>query len=297
MSFSIRSAFVDGFPRAFRRSGWILISAYLLSVFIQTGLAWMISNAVLPLGNSAVPVSGGWMPAPGAQLPPVVEFLSFLIALFSGTLLTAPVLVVADRTLVSKFTDCIPEEFVFHRLGWATVNSFLASLVLLCSIGVVTAVLFGLAGWGLVIMPDQLLLDQLLGTTLGRTVLIGIGLVLLLPGAFLGASLTFVGQEIAVKDKNVIEALVGSWQLARHNRLRLFVLVFIAFISQIGISFLSELSGLISAQVGSIAGAAILQIVWLSIMARAYVQLHNGDGIIDNVAPLLTGQYGFEQRQ
>lgn len=257
----------------------------------------MVSNAILPLGESTVPVSGGRMPAPGTQLPPVVAFLSSLIALFTGTFLTAPVLVVADRTLVSQFTDYIPEEFVFHRLGWATVNSFFASLVLLISVSVITAVLFGLAGFGVVTMADQSLLEQLFGTSSGRALLIGIGFVLLLPGAFLGVSLTFIGQEIAVKDKNVIEALVGSWRLARHNRLRLFVLVLFVFIFQMGFSFISGFAVLIPAQIGAIAGAAIFQIIWLSIMAHAYVQLHNNDGMIDEISPLLTDQCGFEQRQ
>ena len=292
MTFRVRSAFADGVPRIFRRSSWILIGAYLLVTVLQDGLIGMISTAVLPLGDSTALISARQMLTPGTQLPPIVAFLSFAIALFTGTLLTSPVLVVANRTLVSQFTDRIPEEFVLHRLGWATINSFLASLVILVSIGMITVALFGLTGWGLITIADQTLLGQLSGTSLGQALLIGTSFVLLLPGAFLGVSLTFVGQEIAVKDKNVIEALVGSWRLAQYNRLRLFVLVLGMFVAQISFSFASEFLQLISIQIISVVGGVFFQIGWLSIMARVYVQLHNRD----EIAPLVTDQDGLEQR-
>lgn len=295
MTFSVRRAFVDGVPRAFQRNGRILIGAYLLATFLQVGLAWLTSTAVLPLGSSSAPVSGGQMPTPGTQLPPAIGFLAYLIASFAGYFLTIPILVVAYRTFVSQFTDHIPEEFVFHRLGWATSNCFLGMLVLLVSLGVLTIVLFGFAGLGLVIVGSQSLFAYLFGTWPGRALLIGTGFILLLPIVFLGTSLIFVEQEIAIQDKNVSEAIVGSWQLAQHNRLTLSALLLLFLISLTILSLVASLFlPQVLTQIVYSIGAVILQTVWLAVMARAYVQLHNSTETIDERLPHLTGSHGFE---
>lgn len=274
MGLRVRSALTDGFPRAFRRNGWILIGAYLLISLLQGGLVWMVSTTVLPLGSFSAPVAGGQVPNPGAQLPPLVSVQAVLIASFAGGFLTVPVLVVANRALVSQFTDRIPEEFVFHRLGWATLNSFVGTWLVSIVVGGLTVVLFGLAGWGLLRVADQATLVYLIGTWPGRALLVGACLVLLVPGTFLGMSLIFVGQEVAVKDENVIGAIFGSWRLTRRNRLRLLALALLPFVFQMIFSlavfqFLSP----IPAQILSVLEASIVQLVVMAIMARAYVQV------------------------
>lgn len=277
MSLSVRSTLADGFPRAFRRNGWILIGVYFLVSLLQGGLVWMVATTALPLGTvSPPPAPGGQVPNPGTQLPPLISVQAVLIATFTGGFLTVPVLVIANRALVSQFTDRIPEEFVFHRLGWATINSFLGSWVVSIVVGGLTVVLFGLAGWGLFTVADQAMFGYLIGTWPGRALLVGACLVLLLPGAFLGVSLIFVGQEIAIRDKNVLGAIVGSWRLARHNRLRLFVLALLPFVIQMPFSFVVfEFLTPIPAQIVSVVETAIFQVVVVAIMARAYVQLYD----------------------
>lgn len=279
MSLSVRSTLADGFPRAFRRNGWILIGVYFLVSLLQGGLVWMVATTALPLGTvSPPPAPGGQVPSPGTQLPPLISVQAVLIATFTGGFLTVPVTVIAIRTLVSQFTDQIPEEFVFHRLGWATVNSFLGTWLVSIVVGILTIVLFVFASWGLFAVVDQALLGYLIGTWPGRALLVGACLVLLLPSAFLGVNLIFVGQEVAVKDKNVIGAIVGSWRLARHNRLRLFVLALLPFVIQMIFSFgVFEFLPPVPAQIVSVVETAIFQIVVLAIMARAYVQSHEPD--------------------
>ncbi len=277
MSLRVRSALADGISRAFRRNGWILIGTYFLISLLQGGLVLMVSTTTLPLDSFAAPAAGGQMPSPGTQLPPLISLQAALIASFTGGFLTFPVLVVASRALVSQFTDHIPEEFVFHRLGRASVNSFLGSWIVSIVVSVLTIGLFTLAGWGLFAAADQSTLLYLISTWPGRALLVGACLVLLIPGAFLGVNLIFVGQEVAVRDKNVIGAIVGSWRLTRRSRLRLLALALVLFIPQMIISvILSELFPPIPAQILVIVESAIVQIVMLAIMARAYVQLYDG---------------------
>ena len=280
MALSVRSTLVDGFLRAFRRNGWILIGVYLLVSLLQGGLVWIATTMALPLGTvSPPPASGGQVPSPGTQLPPLISAQAVLLTTFTSGFLTVPVSVVAIRTLVSQFTGRIPEEFVFHRLGWATINSFLGTWMVSIAVGLLTIVLFVLASVGLFAAADQAMVGYLIGTWPGRALLVGACFVLLLPGAFLGVSLIFVGQEVAVRDKNVIGAIRGSWRLARGNRLRLFVLALLPFIIQMIFSVvISELLTSVLAQIAIVVATAIFQVVVLAIMARAYVQSY-GDGI------------------
>lgn len=277
MPLRVRNALANGIPRVFRRNGCILIGIYLLVSLLQGGLVWMVTTTALPLDTvSPPPASGGQMPTPGTQLPPLISAQAVLITMFTGGFLTVPVTVVAVRTLVSQFTDYIPEEFALHRLGWATINGFLGSWIVSIVVSLLTIVLFGLAGAGLFAVADQAMLRYLISTWPGRALLVGASLVLLLPGAFLGVSLVFVDQEVAVKDKNVIGAIIGSWQLARHNRLRLFVLISLPLVIQMPFSFvIFEFLPPVPAQIVSVVETAIVQIGVLAVMARAYVQSHD----------------------
>lgn len=278
MVLRVRSALADGFSRAFRRNGWILIGVYLLITLLQGGLMWMVATTALPLGGPSSPALGGSMPNPGTQLPPLVSLQAVLIASFTGGFLTVPVLVVANRVLVSQFTDHIPEEFVFHRLGWATINSFLGTWLVSIVVGGVTAASLGLASWGLLTVTDQATLAYLIGTWPGRSLLVGAAIVLLVPGTFLGVSLIFVGQEIAVKDENVVGAIIGSWRLSRRNRLRLFVLALFPFAFQMIVSMVVfRFLPPIPAQLFAAVETSIFQLVVVAIMARAYVQSSDED--------------------
>lgn len=277
MTLRVHATLSNGISRAFSRNGLVLIGVYLFVSLLQGGLVWAITTTVIPLGTPTVPSVPGETGtvglAPGSQLPALVSLQAALMAMFTGGLLTIPVQVIALRILVSNYSDRIPDEFIFHRLGWATLNSFIGSWLVSLSFLLVTSIILGTGFWVLFTVLDQATTAYLIGAWLGRFLLIAFGFMLLLPSGFLGVSLIFVGQEIAIRDKNVLKALVGSWRLSRHNRLRLLVLAVIPMIPQTVISYaLFAVLPPIPAQVVAIFETAIVNIVVLAIMARAYVQ-------------------------
>lgn len=164
MTLRVRSALAEGFRRAFRRNGVLLIVAYLLMTLLQSGLYWLIIITALPLGGLSAPASGGQAPNPGTQLSPTLMLGALPIAMVTGGVLTIPVRIVMARTLVSRLTNRIPEEVVFHRLGWATVNRLVASWGVAIGIALLGIVLFGLIGLGVVMAASGSLLGQLVGT-------------------------------------------------------------------------------------------------------------------------------------
>lgn len=116
--------------------------------------------------------------------------------------------------------------------------------------------------------------------------LVGIGLLLLVvPGIFLAIALFFVRQEIAVEDRNFIDAMAESWALTRGNRLNL-----LAFVLILGVLFVlsQALLTLVVGVTGSnVAGTAINSIVSSAVAVfsvaattRAYAQL-KGEGPTD----------------
>ncbi|MFC6974450.1 hypothetical protein ACFQL1_06865 [Halomicroarcula sp. GCM10025709] len=108
----------------------------------------------------------------------------------------------------------------------------------------------------------------------------GIAALSLLPSAFFGVSLLFTGQEIAVRDKGVLDSIRGSWELTRGVRGRLFLLAGVPAVIQIPLSFavataLPELP----ANILTILESTVVSFIVLSIMARAYEQrVHATDG-------------------
>lgn len=278
MALRIRRALANGVPRTFRRNGWILAGAYLVVTLVQTGFVLMVATTALPLGAGAGPGAGSGMPSPGTRLPPLVSFLAVALASLTGGVLTVPVTVVGTRTLVSEYTDRVPEEFVFHRLGWATLNCLAGSWLVAAATGLLAVALLGVASWGVTSLAGEGALFALFETWPGRAVLVAGALVLLLPSAFLSVALVFVGQEVAVKDKNVLGAAVGSWRLARHNWLRLFALLLVAFVPQLLFSVVAtRLLSPTPAQLLIAVESSVFQIAVLAVLARAYVYCHDGD--------------------
>lgn len=130
--------------------------------------------------------------------------------------------IVAIRTFVSPETGSVPWELVTRNLPLAVLN------------GVVGLIVAGL--------------------------LIGIGLLLLLvPGIFLAVSFLFVRQEIAIEDKNVIEALSGSWNLTSGNRIRLLILL-------VGLVLIAPIVSSLIGLFGSSTSVALLNVVVTSII-------------------------------
>jgi hypothetical protein len=252
MSLDISKALSDGFSRTFERNGLLLMLVFLAFGAVDAVAGQTLSAAFarfarqqleqLPPGAMAGP-AGTAGPAgafPGAEQTPLALPLPLpaaLVAVLVVALVAEAVRIVAVRTLVSDETERIPESFVSRNIVMATLNGFVGGFVVL--------------------------------------ILVGVGLLfLVVPGVFLAISFFFVRQEIAVEDKNFVEALSGSWELTSGNRLELFVLVVVLVLIGPIVSFVIGLAG-------NSAPVAILEIVATSlvltytvaVVSRAYDQL------------------------
>ncbi|SFS54646.1 hypothetical protein [Halostagnicola kamekurae] len=280
MTLRVRTALKNGLRRAFTRNGLLLVGVYLVVNLLQGGLVYAVTTTVVPLGPPTIPgETGGVSPTPGSQLPALVSLQAALLVSFTGGLLTIPIQVIAHRTFVSEWTDQIPDEFIFHRLGWTTLNSFVGSWLVSLSFLIVAGLCVGVGFWGLFSVAVPSTTAFLLGDWLGRLLLAVFGLVLLVPSVLLGVSLIFVGQEIAVRDKNVISALASSWRLTRGHRLRLLMLAVLPMILQLVVSYgLFAVLPPLPAQFIALIETGVVNLVVLAIMARAYVQTEDDDG-------------------
>jgi hypothetical protein len=281
MSLQLRTAIEDGLRRIVTRNGLLLFAALLLASAVQSGFVQLVTTMYLPLNPSVTATPEAATPA-GNQLPTLVAAPAGLLAALTGGLVTLPIRVVAIRTMVSNETRRIPDEYVFHRLGWATVHTFLTSwvvgiaiLLTLCA-GVVVAFLgavgVGAVAGGPTTPPQSLFGRVLLGATL---------VVLFLPSVFVGVGLLFTGQEIAVRDRGVLGALTGSWRLVRGVRVRLALLALVPIAVQAPLSYVTfETLPRQLANAVSLTGGTVLSFVMLAVMARIYRQLLlSSDGI------------------
>ncbi|MFC7154036.1 hypothetical protein ACFQPA_01020 [Halomarina halobia] len=210
MALDIGSALSDGASRAFERNGLLLLALF-AALGIVSGLAGdvvasEVSRQVSEIAIEAAREQGD--PAAAREIrqsvpsvDPVVPMpIGAAVALaLAGFVLSEAARVVADRTFVSDATETLYEPT--RNLPLAVVNGVVALVV----VALVVAVGFVVG---------------LVGLLVGGPVL----------AAFLAVSLFFVRQEIAVEDKNFVDALVGSWSLARGDRLALFVLALALFI-------------------------------------------------------------------
>lgn len=137
-----------------------------------------------------------------------------------------------------------------------------------------TAGLFLGGFWGLLTVFAPTTIASLTSDWTGWLLLGVIGFVLLVPSVFISVSLIFVEQEVSVRDKNVFEGLIGSWQLARGNRLRLVVLVVLPLFSlYVMLIVLDLVFSPLAEDVSEFIVGAVIDIVTFAIMARAYVQV------------------------
>lgn len=276
MVLSLRKTVRSGFVRLGTRNGLLLICVFVVVGVLQGGFVWVLSTTFVPLdGGTPVLPTARAGPTPGTTLPTSAVVPAVFLGAVMGGVFTIPVQVVAIRTMVSDHTDRIPEEFVLHNMGWATLHTFLGSVVTAALVvGSVVGCL--VAGFHLLFsFASQSTQLWLVESWLGLLCLGVFVLVLLAPGVFFGVSLLFVGQEIAVKDRTVLGGIYGSWRRCRNHRLRLLALVVASLLIQAGVFLLISLLDATPAQIVSLIETAIAQTAMVTIMARAYVAIHN----------------------
>lgn len=114
-----------------------------------------------------------------------------------------------------------------------------------------------------------------LGGILGLVLLIIGGVVVAL---FLAMSFLFLRQEIAIEDKNFVDAMTDSWNLAKGNRLELLALVVLVVIvvfvvSAVPTAVIGFISPTASVVVGVLVGG-VMAVFGTAVVTRAYAQLH-----------------------
>jgi hypothetical protein len=283
MTLALRGTLRAGVARTATRNGLVLIGTFLVITLLRTGFIWVVSTTYLPLGSGTPTLStlhAG--PTPGTSPSFLVTIVSVALVSFTGGILTMPVRIVAIRTMVSRHTDRIPDEFVFHNMGWALLHTLLGSwLVSILVYGLALGILLP-SGFLLISMTNHSTEMWLIGHWWGWIGIVLLVLVLLLPSVFLHLSLLFVRHEISIKDKNVVEAITGSWRCCRGNRLRLLALILISFllssvvsgIFSVGAPFITEFNTMLI-QIVLFVAITIVQLVILAIMARAYVSVND----------------------
>lgn len=250
MSLDIGAAITEGVKRLRSRDGLVLVGAFLvvgvLSSVATQSLTVELSEALLRFAESPdappgtdIEVFREQVQQARASSPLAVDVTAagaFGLAFLLGIVAEA-LRIVAVRVFYAPADDR-PTDLT-RNLAFATVNGFLGGIVV--------------------------------------SVLVGIGFVLLvLPGIFLALALFFVRQEIAVEDRNFVDAMAESWALTKGNRLNLLGLVLVLVIIGL-VAFVPTLAASAIGQVGTIAvGAVVSPIVTVFAIAattRAYAQL------------------------
>lgn len=161
--------------------------------------------------------------------------------LFVVTLLVFQVIsIVLIRVMAADRQDITRESYT-RRMGWVTLNSIAASLVV--------------------------------------SVLTSIGFVLLvIPGLFLAMSLLFAVIYVADEDESFIDGIRRSWSLASGNRWRLFGLYLVVMVLFMVVSFAIGFVLPAASTVSSVVTAvltAVLVVYLMAVLTDAYRQLRD----------------------
>lgn len=259
MPLDVARALKEGLDRLASHNGALFVGVFLL-VSLLGNVA--LDSAVLALeALSAELAADIGEPQPeslsegatplGFELPGAVITILVLIWLLAWAAMS----IITVRVMATEHTDEIPDELLSRRLTLATVNEIVARIVVLT--------------------------------------LVGIGLLLFfLPGIFLAICFYFVRPLIAIEDRNAIDAMAESWRVSKGDRFAIFALLLGAVLIYVAISIVGTLGGIVLSSlpvagiVVSIAFAAIANVFWLAVSARAFVQLHEpAEGSTESTEP------------
>lgn len=151
--------------------------------------------------------------------------------------------IIAVRIFSTETVDRVSRELVTDKILFATLNGFIGSLVV----------------WGLIIIGLPLLI---------------------IPGVFFAVVFYFLRQEIALKNKNFIQAMADSWRITKGNRIEVlligFLLVVVSQLEPATSAIVSIVSTPTGAVVGSLVGG-LLTAFGAAVATRAYVQIDEDD--------------------
>ena len=243
MSLNIGSALSEGLDRTLSRNGLVL---FLLTTVIglasvslsQTQLreqfeTLQATNPELLRQLQELPVAAGQFTPPYPLALPISGGAVLVLTLVVA-LLNEAVLLIAARTFVSERTDGLFEPT--RNLPLAVLNGFIG--------GVVVAVLVGV------------------GTVF-----------LIIPGIFLAVAFLFFREEVAVEDKNLIDAITDSYALVKGDRFAVFALILVLAVIGFVVNLLTGVVPGVAGTVVSVVVGATLTVFSAAVVARAYRQL------------------------
>lgn len=252
MALDVSQALEEGLDRLASRNGLAFVVAFALIA--------LVGNVALDSATVALEALSAELAAETGQPPPTTlpEGATPLALDLPGAVITLLLLVwllawaatsvLVVRVMASEHTSEIPDDLLSRRLAFATVNEVFARIVVLT--------------------------------------LITLGFVLIVPGIFLAICFYFVRPLIAIEDRNAIDAMTESWRLSRGDRVAILILLLGAVVVYVAISLAGTLGALalsalpvagamvsVVGTVVSIAFAAVANVFWLAVSARAFVQL------------------------
>jgi hypothetical protein len=258
MGIDIGQALREGASRTAAKNG-LLLAVLFAGIALLTAILWntLFLRAVelgLELIQTASPEELGLTQQEyQEQLEATREVQSFasesmtigvpLSVAAGGVLATAlfaeAVSIIAVRIFSTETVSQVSRELVTDKILFATVNGFIGSLVV----------------WGLIIIGLPLLV---------------------LPGIFFAVAFYFVRQEIALKNKNFIQAMADSWRITKGNRIEVlllgFILIVVSQLEPATSAVVSVVSTPAGAVVGSLVGG-LLTAFGAAVVTRAYVQI------------------------
>ena len=268
MSLDIGDAFGEGFSRTFCRNGLLLAAGFalvalLLAVLQQTlliegtaaMLEWFQGLSPDELGLSQEEYDQQ-VTSLETQLEMLRENSPLALGVPAGVaaaglvvvaLVGEAVAIVAVRTFGADDAGSVAREDVTDNLLLATLNGFVGKIVV----------------YGLIFVG---------------------GLLLLVPGIFFAVAFFFMRQEVALKDKNFVQAMADSWRFTKSHRIAVFalglVLVIVTVVAETAggvVGFVSPLvAQVVTAVLGGLAAA-----FGAAVATRAYVQLDRARAAVD----------------
>lgn len=227
MSLSVGRALRDGLGRTFERGGLQLVAAFVVLRLASRVVTDTLNRANVAAASEVGGVGSGPLSVLAEAPTPFALAMGLgaaYLAFLAVAVVAEAVRIVAVRMLYREPADAVRGTDA-RRLATATVNGVVGGLL------VVTLTAIGLA-------------------------------LLVAPGVFLAVSFVFVRQEIAVRDVGFVEAMGGSWDLARGHRLALAGLLAVLVLASLGAVVVGVVAGL-----GSPAGAAVATAVVEGVVA------------------------------
>lgn len=263
MGLDIGQALREGASRTTARNGLLLAAVFagiaLLSAILWNTVYLRALDAFLELLQATAPAEIGMSPQEYAQQLEAAEnlestlnqspTLGIPLGVAAGGVLALAIvgeaaLLVAVRIFANAEIESISRDRITDNLLLATLNGFVGKILV----------------WGLIF----------LGT-----------LLFVLPGIVLAVLFFFLRQEIAIKDKNFVQAMADSWRLTKGNRIEVFLVgSVLVIVSQLDV-VTATLLDIVSTTAGLVGAAIVGGLVTafaVAVATRAYVQIDEGVG-------------------